>query len=157
MPWRLDWRISRHDDDSSQECFRKYYEPAESFNDHALFLTGRSRYASLFNLSKEDYKGGQMVSEERVSHRPQISRRYHILSVMIWDVMMPLLWGKTILHLKSKTQESLLLTVRIDPIWGAKGALYSISKKYNLLVNELKQINNLSANTISIGQRLIVK
>jgi flagellum-specific peptidoglycan hydrolase FlgJ len=27
-----------HDDDSSQECFRKYYEPAESFNDrHALF------------------------------------------------------------------------------------------------------------------------
>jgi hypothetical protein len=28
---------------------------------------------------------------------------------------MPLLWGKTILHLKSKTQESLLLTVRIDP------------------------------------------
>jgi hypothetical protein len=42
-------------------------------------------------------------------------------------------------------------------IWGAKGALYSISKKYNLLVNELKQINNLSANTISIGQRLIVK
>jgi flagellum-specific peptidoglycan hydrolase FlgJ len=26
-----------NDDDSSQECFRKYYEPAESFNDHALF------------------------------------------------------------------------------------------------------------------------
>jgi flagellum-specific peptidoglycan hydrolase FlgJ len=26
----------RHDD-SSQECFRKYYEPAESFNDHAFF------------------------------------------------------------------------------------------------------------------------
>jgi flagellum-specific peptidoglycan hydrolase FlgJ len=36
--------------------FLKYYEPAESFNDHACFLTGRSRYASL-NLSKEDYKG----------------------------------------------------------------------------------------------------
>lgn len=47
----------RHDDDSSQECFRKYDAPAGSFNDHALFLTGRSRYASLFNLSKEDYKG----------------------------------------------------------------------------------------------------
>jgi hypothetical protein len=65
--------------------------------------------------------------------------------------------GKDYTPLKSKTQESLLLTVRID-IWGAKGdTLYSISKKYNLLVNELKQINNLSANTISIGQRLIVK
>jgi hypothetical protein len=37
-----------------------------------------------------------------------------------------------------------------------KDTLYSISKKYNLLVNELKQINNLSM-PISIGQRLIVK
>jgi LysM repeat protein len=35
--------------------------------------------------------------------------------------------------------------------------LYSISKKYNLLVAELKQINNLSANTLSIGQKLKVK
>jgi flagellum-specific peptidoglycan hydrolase FlgJ len=75
----LDWRISRHDDDSSQECFRKYYEPAESFNDHALFLTGRSRYASLFNLSKEDYKGGQMVSEERVTPQtPNIQKISYI-------------------------------------------------------------------------------
>jgi hypothetical protein len=32
-----------------------------------LVLTGRSRYASLFNLSKEDYRDGQMVSEERVA------------------------------------------------------------------------------------------
>jgi hypothetical protein len=38
---------------------------------------------------------GQMVSEEQVSHRPQISREAHIiLSVMIWDVMMPLLWER---------------------------------------------------------------
>jgi hypothetical protein len=61
-----------------------------------LFLTGRSRYASLFNLSKEDYRDGQMVSEERVTPQtPNIQRSsYHILSVMIWDVMMPLLWGR---------------------------------------------------------------
>jgi hypothetical protein len=104
------------------------------------FLTG-SRYASLFNLSKEDY--GQMVSEERVTPQtPNIQRSsYHILSVMIWDVMMPLLWGKTILHLKSKTQESLLLTVRIDPYMRCKRRYFVFHiKKYNLLVNELKQI-----------------
>jgi flagellum-specific peptidoglycan hydrolase FlgJ len=28
----------------------------ESYKDHALFLTGRSRYASLFTLAKEDYQ-----------------------------------------------------------------------------------------------------
>ena len=35
--------------------------------------------------------------------------------------------------------------------------LYSISKKFNLLVDDLKQKNNLSDNAISIGQRLKVK
>jgi hypothetical protein len=81
-----------------------------------VFLTGRSRYASLFNLSK-DYKGwANGLRRAGYIQTPNIQRSsYHILSVMIWDVMMPLLWGKTILHLKSKTQESLLLTVRIDP------------------------------------------
>jgi LysM repeat protein len=35
--------------------------------------------------------------------------------------------------------------------------LYSISKKFNLLVDDLKQKNNLTDNAISIGQRLRVK
>ena len=34
--------------------------------------------------------------------------------------------------------------------------LYSIANKYNLSVNELKSINNLSRNTLTIGQKLIV-
>ena len=35
--------------------------------------------------------------------------------------------------------------------------LYSISKKFELRIEELKQKNNLSANTLSIGQKLIIK
>jgi LysM repeat protein len=34
--------------------------------------------------------------------------------------------------------------------------LYSIARKFNLVVDQLKQKNNLSANTLSIGQKLIV-
>lgn len=34
--------------------------------------------------------------------------------------------------------------------------LWSIAKKYNLSVNELKLLNNLSSNVLSVGQRLIV-
>jgi flagellum-specific peptidoglycan hydrolase FlgJ/LysM repeat protein len=45
-----------HDDDAAQECFRKYNDPAESYKDHSLFLTSRSRYASLFTLDKLDYQ-----------------------------------------------------------------------------------------------------
>lgn len=45
------------DDDESNECFRKYYSVYESFRDHSEFLSGRSRYASLFTLKTTDYKG----------------------------------------------------------------------------------------------------
>ena len=34
--------------------------------------------------------------------------------------------------------------------------LYSIARKFNLTVDELKSINNLTSNTLSIGQKLIV-
>lgn len=34
--------------------------------------------------------------------------------------------------------------------------LWSIARKYNLSVNELKALNNLSSNVLSLGQRLIV-
>jgi len=46
-----------HDDDEKQECFRKYDNPAQSYRDHSLFLTERSRYSFLFKLRKNDYKG----------------------------------------------------------------------------------------------------
>lgn len=45
------------DDDTKNECFRKYASAEESFNDHSLFLTSRPRYAGLFELDIKDYKG----------------------------------------------------------------------------------------------------
>lgn len=45
------------DDDEKNECFRKYTNPEESFNDHSLFLTSRPRYSNLFTLDVTDYKG----------------------------------------------------------------------------------------------------
>lgn len=50
-------RKFKHDDDKRNECFRKYDNVYDSFTDHSLFLTGRSRYASLFDLPVTDYKG----------------------------------------------------------------------------------------------------
>ncbi len=46
-----------HDDDEKGECFRKYKNPKESYEDHARFLTRSSRYDKLFKLSVTDYKG----------------------------------------------------------------------------------------------------
>lgn len=46
-----------HDDETKNECFRKYNQVLESYEDHSLFLKKRSRYAFLFNLNPTDYEG----------------------------------------------------------------------------------------------------
>lgn len=45
------------DDDSKGECFRVYKSVFESYQDHSEFLSGRERYAALFQLRRTDYKG----------------------------------------------------------------------------------------------------
>jgi LysM repeat protein len=45
------------DDDSANECFRKYPSVLDSYDDHGMFLRTRPRYASLFDLEITDYKG----------------------------------------------------------------------------------------------------
>ena len=54
-----DWRgaTTYHDDDEAQECFRKYRDVYESFEDHSKFLARQPRYRSLFRLKRTDYKG----------------------------------------------------------------------------------------------------
>lgn len=44
------------DDDKSNECFRKYLDASESYEDHSKFLVNRSRYADLFTFEITDYK-----------------------------------------------------------------------------------------------------
>lgn len=52
-----DWEGKNYyiDDDRPNECFRKYAEVSDSYEDHSLFLK-RKRYESLFALSLGDYK-----------------------------------------------------------------------------------------------------
>ena len=52
-----DWKGMSYnkDDDSKNECFRKYNNSYESYFDHSEFLK-RDRYAKLFILDRTDYK-----------------------------------------------------------------------------------------------------
>lgn len=54
-----DWTGKKinHDDDARKECFRSYPSAYESYMDHSQFLTTKSRYASLFELKPNDYRG----------------------------------------------------------------------------------------------------
>ncbi len=53
-----DWTGAKihEDDETNNECFRKYESAAESFEDHSLFLQ-KKRYQPLFALDIDDYKG----------------------------------------------------------------------------------------------------
>ncbi|MFV8466861.1 glucosaminidase domain-containing protein [Flavobacterium sp. LB1P62] len=156
----------RHDDDSDQECFRKYNNPSESFKDHAIFLTGRSRYSKLFALPKGDYKAwarglrtaGYATDPRYPDKLISYIERYNlhqydsqVLDVNYVSNEKQLVEELTVETKKSKSQDVALYEVQ-------KGdTFYSISKKFNLMVDELKRINNLSNNILSIGQKLIVK
>ncbi|WP_372949093.1 glucosaminidase domain-containing protein [Mariniphaga sp.] len=56
---KSNWRGARvyHDDDEKGECFRKYKSVEESYLDHTNFLMSNPRYAFLFTLPPDDYKG----------------------------------------------------------------------------------------------------
>lgn len=156
----------RHDDDASQECFRKYDNPSESFKDHALFLTGRSRYAKLFTLSKSDYKAwarglraaGYATDPKYPDKLISYIERYGLNE---YDNMA--LDSNYVPNEKQLVQDLTVSTKRVvssnlgSYVVQKGDTLYSISRKFELRVEELKQKNNLVDNTISIGQRLVVK
>lgn len=155
----------RHDDDASQECFRKYKDPAESYRDHAEFLTGRSRYANLFKLEKGDYEAwakglkaaGYATDPKYPDKLISYIERYNLHQ---YDAEV---LGKDFTPITKSQPVVVNSTPRPSSTGGgyyevSKGdTLYSISKKFNVTVDDLKQWNNLSDNAISIGQSLKVK
>ncbi len=46
----------RQDDETRNECFRKYNTAIESYRDHSKFLTGGMRYQFLFDYDIKDYR-----------------------------------------------------------------------------------------------------
>lgn len=157
----------RHDDDSAQECFRKYSEASESYRDHALFLVGKNRYATLFTYEKDDYKSwakglraaGYATDPNYPDKLISYIERYNLHQ---YDCQVT---GRNYIPInktapvKSSSPSGSNSNSNDPNLYEVqKGdTLYSISKKFNVLVDDLKQKNNLSDNGISIGQKLKVK
>jgi flagellum-specific peptidoglycan hydrolase FlgJ len=143
-----------HDDDEKQECFRKYKDAKYSFRDHSLFLTERSRYSKLFDLQKEDYKGwakglkaAGYATDRKYPHKLiSLIERYN-LHQLDEEVL-----GDDYIKYEAPNEEE-----RIIYIVSKGDTLYSISRKYNITVKELQNINGLNDTTLDIGQELVVK
>jgi flagellum-specific peptidoglycan hydrolase FlgJ len=145
-----------HDDDAEQECFRKYHHASESFRDHSLFLTSRSRYASLFSLPEGDYvawakglkEAGYATDPKYPDKLIGLINRYN-LHQYDNEVI-----GKT--NQNERKQVDFVSNEKSYTVM--KGdTLYSLSRKFNLSVDEIRKKNNLKTDTLSIGQQLILK
>ncbi|WP_035677018.1 glucosaminidase domain-containing protein [Flavobacterium limnosediminis] len=145
-----------HDDDAAQECFRKYELASESYRDHSLFLTTRSRYANLFKLDKGNYvewaKGLRAAGYATDVKYPEkligLIERYELYKIdeeVIGSGYQP------IAKISDKPLDDKSYRV------SQGDTLYSISRKFNLSVDELMKINGLPDNAISIGQILKIK
>ncbi len=146
--------VAYHDDDEKGECFRKYNHPKLSFRDHSLFLSGRARYAFLFDLRRDDYKAwakglkkaGYATDNKYPQKLISFIERYNLQE-----------YDKAVIKGG--------LTVRPEPkeydyksyIVQKGDTLYSISRTYFMSVDEIKKLNNIRSSTIAVGQRLKIK
>ena len=145
----------RHDDDSAQECFRKYEHASESYRDHSMFLTTRSRYASLFELPKDDYKAwarglkaaGYATDPKYPDKLISLIERYQL-----YQYDEEVLKNGTVSKSNSSKTKDTYSEKTYTVVQG--DTLYSISKKTNIPIEELKSKNNLKDNSLAIGQTL---
>ncbi len=151
-----------YDDDAEQECFRKYMEPKESYRDHSLFLTSRERYSKLFKLEKDDYKAWAKGLKEAgyatdVAYPTKLIGLIERYQLQKYDAEV---LGKeyiptAVTSVEKKTPATDSNSDLHEVIKG--DTLYSISKRYNISVEDLKRKNNIPDFGIAIGQKLIVK
>lgn len=143
-----------HDDDAKGECFRKYNHPMYSFRDHSIFLSTRSRYAFLFNYKRDDYRkwahglrqAGYATDRKYPQKLIAIIERYdlHKYDEAVVENGLPTV---------REPRQYDVFTHKVE-----KGdTLYGISKRYDISVDELRRLNNLNDNVISIGQVLNIR
>lgn len=160
-----------HDDDAKGECFRKYSDPRQSYEDHSLFLTTRKRYAGLFSLPPTDYvawaKGLKRAGYATDPKYPQkLIKIINDYRLYRFDKEAVGKGGEALVLTETDTPEATNasngVSVKIET--SANGihevqageTLYSLSKAYGVTVDDLKNWNQLSNNNISIGQELYV-
>ncbi|MCK0107682.1 glucosaminidase domain-containing protein [Flavobacteriaceae bacterium S0825] len=147
-----DWEGAKifHDDDRAQECFRKYRDANTSFRDHSEFLANRKRYAKLFELDKDDYKG--WAKELRKAGYATDRKYPEKLISLIERYQLYKFDDKASKRHRKAKKEYIIATYTV-----VKGdTLYSISKKHNISVKELQSLNNLNGTELNVGQVLNV-
>ena len=153
-----DWTGGKiyHDDDARQECFRKYRHARESFEDHSTFLSGRSRYAKLFKLDIDDYEGW---AKELRAAGYATDRKYPEKLISLIERFELYKFDEEVIGSPRKARQKTVDT-KAEPITHkvVKGdTMYSLSKRYNVSIEELQRLNGMRTHDLQLGQLLIIK
>jgi flagellum-specific peptidoglycan hydrolase FlgJ len=160
-------------DDNPNDCFRVYSNPEQSFKDHSQFLL-RKRYEKLFSLNKNDYKGwAYALKEAGYATNPRypellidLIERYELYKYDLPESKSEKIAREVKVETTIEKKEEKGEVVQAEQIKSpvrmvihevkAGNTLYSIAKQYNVSVDQIKQLNNLSSENLSLGQLLVI-
>ncbi len=157
-----DWEGDKvyHDDDSRNECFRKYKNPEDSFRDHSKFLAKRRRYSFLFRLPLTDYeawakglkRAGYATDPSYPSKLIYLIEKYNLHQYDKEVLKEMKIKTKEVAH-EEKKDEGEKIIYEVKP----GETLFTISKKFGIPVKEIKEMNNLVDFDIYEGQILVLR
>lgn len=156
-----DWhgRTIREDDDKKDECFRRYRRAKHSYRDHSEFIATKKRYAFLFEYDKRDYKAwAQGLKQAGYATNPN----YPTLLINLIEKYNLDKYDKRGARRAIRKEERVEnqeieqnTNNRYKTHTVQKGdTLYSIAKKYNIGVDELKKLNKKSNDSLYVGEKL---
>jgi LysM repeat protein len=177
-----DWKGKAYykDDDQRDDCFRVYKDPQESYKDHSEFLK-RKRYASLFELDKNDYRNWALglknagyatnpkypdllinliekyqlyQYDQSESEREKLAREDKVLKEINTNIPNEKKLY-TPVTVAPKDPPKTLENGKYHAVQAGE-TLYKISQLYKISVDELKSLNQLPDNNIKVGQKLLV-
>ncbi|SEA93027.1 glucosaminidase domain-containing protein [Pedobacter hartonius] len=167
------------DDDKSNDCFRVYKDARESYKDHSEFLK-RKRYGALFELDKNDYvnwaKGLRQAGyatnpkypdmlintiekyqlhqyDQPESEPDKIKREDRVFTQINANIPKE---TKKFEPVETPPSKQVINTTDPNYIVQKGDTLYNIAKRFNMTVDDLKSLNNLTDEGIKIGQKLVV-
>ena len=159
------------DDDNKDDCFRVYKSPEESFRDHTEFLK-RKRYASLFELDKNDYRGwanglktagyatNPRYAELLISlvERYELSRFDRIENEREKTIRENKVMKEIAINIPTEKKQETVKSPVVMKIYEVRSGdtLTSVSKQFSLSEADLKALNGLENVNLLPGQLLLV-
>lgn len=160
-------------DDNINDCFRVYNNAEQSFRDHSTFLL-RKRYEKLFSLKKNDYRGwARGLKDAGYATNPrypelliELIERYALYQYDSGERSFAaeekriekvehLIAEKQVEEPVAATEIKSAVVMTIYEV-KAGDTLFAISKKYNVSIDQLKQLNGLSSDSLALGQLLVI-